>query len=292
MPVFNGIDYTKQCIREILLAMSRSGTDPSHNPIIVIDDGSTDGTAEWIMNNYPIIHIVKGDGNLWWSGAINKGIEYSLQHLDITYVLLWNNDITPCSDYFKIIAEIINSAEAPLIACSMVYFKSRPDTLISTGGFFNRKNGKKILYNFNVTESKAQYNNLKIDWFGGMGTLISTKVFQTIGYFDQVNFPQYHGDCDFGIRATLSGYDIRLVPGMKILNDTAHSGVHTLRGFRNLINSFSSIKSNYNIRMDIKFYRKYTLSPLAYNELFKKYFIYIASYVYWRVLTFFGISKK
>jgi GT2 family glycosyltransferase len=38
--------------------------------VIVVDDGSSDRTAEEVAENYPKVTILKGDGNLWWTGAI------------------------------------------------------------------------------------------------------------------------------------------------------------------------------------------------------------------------------
>jgi GT2 family glycosyltransferase len=292
IPVFNGLKYTQQCVRDIYESLARI---PAENPpfsTVVIDDGSSDGTAEWIKNNYPQIHLLRGDGSLWWSGSINKGIEYALNTLHTSHILLWNNDISPDPDFFGVVLETIKNQENFPLACSMVYFKDRPDMLISTGGYFNRRNGALGLYNYNKKESDASLENLKIDWFGGMGTLIRADIFESVGFFDAVGFPQYHGDSDFGVRATGAGYSIHLVRGMKIWNDTGNSGIHRSMKLRDFVHSFTSIKSNYNIHKDLLFYGKHTASCWAYSSLVKKYAIYLASFLKWKSLAFFGIHKK
>jgi len=289
IPVHNNLNNTKICIAEILSSFQKHGFDHIDIPIVIIDDGSEDGTSEWINNRYPFIHLIKGDGNLWWSGGMNVGIKYSLDHLNVDYILLWNNDITPSPDYFNHVSQIINSADNHAIVCSMVYYKDKPDTLISTGSFFNRKTGKFSHYNYRVKESDANTENLQIDWFGGMGVLIRTDVFKDIGYFDDNNFPQYHGDSDFGLRATLAGYKIHLDQRLKVWNDTSHTGIHAKEcGLKDFFYSFSSIKSNNNIKIDIKFYSKYITSKLAYRALFFKYLIYILLFIKRHTIRFFN----
>jgi GT2 family glycosyltransferase len=292
IPVYNGLNYTQQCIRDIYTSIAKVPQESSRFSAVIIDDGSTDNTAEWIMNNFPDIHLLKGDGNLWWSGSINKGIEYALNTLQTSYVLLWNNDITPGPDFFEAVLETINDQDNYPLACSMVYFKDRPDTLISTGGYFNKHNGDMGLYNYNKNESEALLEGLNIDWFGGMGTLIRSDVFESVGLFDAVSFPQYHGDSDFGMRATEAGYTIKLVRGMKIWNDTGNSGIHRSMLLRDFIQSFYSIKSINNIKKDILFYKKHAASNWSYFKLIKKYAVYLASFVKWKSLAIIGIHKN
>lgn len=58
---------------------------------IVINDGSKDGTSELIKENFPQAQIIEGDGNMWWAGAINAGLQQALD-TGFDYFLLLNDD--------------------------------------------------------------------------------------------------------------------------------------------------------------------------------------------------------
>lgn len=71
VPVHNSLDYTKRFARAML---SQTGIDIR---LIIVDDGSTDGTGSWLAAQPgEKVHTVTGDGTLWWGGAINAGLEY------------------------------------------------------------------------------------------------------------------------------------------------------------------------------------------------------------------------
>ncbi len=286
IPVHNAIEYTKNCIPTILSVLNESDSDYNKVPIVVVDDGSTDGTGEWISKNYPFIHLLNGDGNLWWSGGINVGVRYAIDKLKVDYVLLWNNDIIPAPDYFGQVQKIINKAESPPIICSVIYDKSKPDTIISTGSYFNNRTGSLKHHNYRVKEAQLDTENIIINCFGGMGTLIRKDVFHNIGYFDEFTFPQYYGDTDFGLRASNAGYKIILNPKQKIWNDKSNTGLHSKKGgVKELFDSYRSIRSLYNIKKDIKFYSKYSRSIFAYKALLYKHSIFLLSFCKRKLIT-------
>lgn len=279
IPVHNGIEYTKNCITTIISMLNDSEIDYKKVPIVLVDDGSTDGTGEWISKNYPFIHLLNGNGNLWWSGGINLGIRYGINKLKVDYVLLWNNDTTPANDYFKQVQNIINKDDNPAIICSVVYDKNQPDIILSTGSYFNSRTGTLKHNNYRVKESELTTEDFVINCFGGMGTLIRKDVFHKIGYFDEYNFPQYYGDTDFGLRASIADFKITLNPMLKIWNDKSNTGLHSKKGgIKELFDSYRSIRSLYNIKKDLKFYGIYSKSILAYKALLYKHLIFILSF--------------
>jgi GT2 family glycosyltransferase len=79
-PVHNRREETLQCLRSLARAES-SGLDLH---VIIVDDGSTDGTAEAVATQFPDVEIIRGDGSLWYTAGTNRGIQAALRMTLIT----------------------------------------------------------------------------------------------------------------------------------------------------------------------------------------------------------------
>ena len=75
-PVHNRKEITLQCLKS-LSKINQEGLDVH---IIVVDDGSTDGTSEAIESRYPEVEVIKGDGNLWYTEGTNVGVRAALKY--------------------------------------------------------------------------------------------------------------------------------------------------------------------------------------------------------------------
>jgi GT2 family glycosyltransferase len=86
-PVHNRREITLQCLRS-LERIDSAGLDVS---VFVVDDGSTDGTAEAIAAEFPGVYVLPGNGDLWFTEGTNVGVRAALEH-DPDYVLMMNDD--------------------------------------------------------------------------------------------------------------------------------------------------------------------------------------------------------
>lgn len=289
IPVYNHLQHTQQSLKEIYdrLSLIEDNLKPF---VIVVDDGSSDGTASWIKANYPQTIVLTGDGNLWWSGAINEGSIYALEVLDTDYILWWNNDITMSKDYMVKLYDIIKAKKIDIGGSKIYYANS--SRIWSMGGKFDTRSGRKYMTGMDEMD-KPEYGEItSADWLPGMGTFIHKSVFSKIGFVDSSNFPQYHGDSDFTFRATLSGYRIKVYPELKIWNDKSNSGIAHNNNYRQLFKTLNDNRSNYHLAKDLAFYKRYSTSALAYRTLLYKYCYYVGGFLKWKVLNTLGVTKR
>lgn len=290
VPVFNGLEHTKKSMHS-LFHLCRIEDLNSRFNVVVVDDGSQDNSYEWIRENYPQVLLLQGTGDLWWSGSINAGVEYALGDLNSDYIVWWNNDILPDEQYFRKLESILNNIPDKTIVGSKIFMDEKRSIIWSMGGIFNPRTGRKYMTASGFADNGKYSEPVQADWLPGMGTITPRSVYDKIGLLDQGRFPQYHGDSDFTLRAGSAGYSIKVFPELVIYNDTSHSGIRHNESFNRLILSMTSIKSNYNIKKDLLFYRKHVTSAYAYTTLIEKYFRYIGGFIKWKVLRVFGVNR-
>jgi GT2 family glycosyltransferase len=290
LPVHNHLHLTKDALKEVSNQTPKINSIKFH--IILIDDGSNDNTAEWVHENYPDVIILKGDGNLWWSGAVNMGARYAIENLSADYIILYNNDIHIDDNYFPALLKILSENDTTTLIGSKIYVAEQPNLIWSMGGYFNPKSGKYGMYGYYEGDS-AKYNNLiAVDWLTGMGTIIPRKVVEKIGYWDNVNFPQYHGDSDFTYRAKISGFKIIVDPTLKIYNFVKNSGIENEGSIKKIFNLITDIRSKSNLKKNLLFYKKHSKSLRAYFPLLWIYLKLFGGFFKWQILNFVGITNK
>jgi len=195
IPVHNRRAITLTCLE----TLHRNG-DLDHYQVVVIDDGSTDGTAEAVQASFPDVTILKGDGNLWWTGAIKKGMIYALQN-NATEIIWLNDDSLPTFDTVSKLIASCKSHPNSIISAYLIHMETGKH--IFSGISLDKKKPKEI----QVGDSLKPYL-LSRDILNGNLVCISTDIIRKIGLPDDRNFPHYHGDTDYTFRAKQSGYDL------------------------------------------------------------------------------------
>jgi len=291
IPVFNAKAYTEKCLENLFELIEKSIFPAEYIEIIVIDDGSTDGTEAFVKGNFPKVIVLKGNGNLWWSGAVNMGAEFAISQRSVDYILLWNNDVTASADFFDAVFHKIQEGKTNIVYGAKVYTSEERKVVWSMGGTFNHRNGDFTMIGYNQPDSVVFEREYSCNWLPGMGTLIHKSVVEKIGYWDNINFPQYHGDSDYTYRAFMNGFKIIALPDLVVWNDTTHTGLRHKGSFKNLIASLSDVKSLYNVKVNLIFFKKYAKGVFAYNYLFRMYLYYFGGFLKWKFLEKIGIEK-
>jgi GT2 family glycosyltransferase len=292
LPIFNGLAYTKGCLASLKKQIEKVYPKNASFSVIICDDASTDGSSEWISANHPDIVLLKGNGQLWWSGGINCCVEYALDKNKVDYIIWWNNDILSKDNYFLKVVEVIREHGPSVVVGSKVYLAQYENKIWSMGGFFDPETGTKDMYGRGKEDGEEYQRIQECEWLPGMGTIVHKSVYQKIGMVDAKSFPQYHGDSDFTYRAKLAGFNVLVDPRLIIYNDTSNSGIFHDESFRRFWQSLFSIKSNYNIKKNFLFYKKYGRSIKSYKGLIIHYSLYIGGFFKWKLLGVFGMKRR
>jgi GT2 family glycosyltransferase len=274
IPIYNRLEITKQGLISLTKALDYYNVDSTkfNYEIIIVDDGCTDGSGDWINLNYQKIHVLRGDGNLWWSGSINLGAKYAIDSLGVDYVLLWNDDLFLDKKYFSILSDFLKHNHPLNYICgSRICFESDKKKVWSVGGYFSKWTGEKYTIR-NIKETKGM---LGCHWQPGMGTLVPRFVMDDKNiWWDDKKYPQYYGDSDFTLKCIESGIQVKTNLELLIFNRTELTGDTRNPSFSNFWDSLFSIKSFYELKRNFMFYTQHGVVPFVYYGMLKKYISY------------------
>jgi len=278
VPIHNRLKETQRTLQNLFESLGQVDHADAVFEVIVIDDGSKDGSGDWIKLHHPSIHVLKGSGNLWWSGAMNRGADFALHQLQADFIVCWNNDIVCHPDYFKNLMDILRSGDHPFIG-SIVYDLDKKSEIISFGWNFNPMTGKSAWSDSGDIPDAGLAKIVKADWTGGMGTIIHGKIFEKTGFWDARAFPQYKGDTDFCLRAKKAGFQLMIYSDLKIWADFKKSGMAPGPSWLRLLNSLFSRRSDFQIRTEYLFIKRHGASLSAYRGLVHRYVRHIGGFL-------------
>ncbi len=246
VPIHNGRDETITFLESMACA-----TYPNLK-VIVVDDGSTDGTREAITARFPLVSIVTGDGNLWWSGATNLGVREALRQ-SADFILTINNDNVVEPGFIEPLVDTARRHPRSLVTSKMYDYSDR-GLIFSFGGVINWYQGE--IRDRNNRRDRIDFDRLSdCDWLHGSSTLIPATAFTEVGFFDRKNCPQYQGDAEFSLRAKLLGYRLLVEPGSVVYNKTSvSSGTEALNQVR-LRDMLTDYRSPFYFRANYALYR-------------------------------------
>ncbi|MBB2685496.1 UNVERIFIED_ORG: GT2 family glycosyltransferase [Rhizobium etli] len=201
IPVFNRLEHT----RKVLEALRRQ-TISDALTIVIVNDGSTDGTAGYLQSQSDVIEI-RGDGSLWWGGAIEEGLKHVLPacHPD-DYVLFLNNDTWFDEHYVETLVHASKENGGAAVG-SVIHEEGRDPPLVSIGAKvnINRLAVWDLLSELSETEKRSPAHHYSVDALSGRGTLYPAHLFRKYGSMRPSLLPHYMADYEIAMRFARAG---------------------------------------------------------------------------------------
>lgn len=192
---YNRKEKTRKCIETI------TKKNPNYEfTFVIADDGSTDGTYDMLQNlkKHNNIFVIRGDGNWFYSGGMNAGMNYALKNLshDFDYMLMINDDVEFCDDSIR----------------NMVIQSANQNNAIIVGATYNDEGEQSygaIKYISGYKYRRLNLSEYKIvaDAFNANCVLVPYKVFEKVGGIDSFYLHSL-GDFDYGLTLKKAGYEI------------------------------------------------------------------------------------
>lgn len=203
IPNLNGKKFLKNCLDSL---MDQSRQDFS---IIFIDNGSEDGSAEYVESHYPEVKVCRNEKNMGFCRAVNQGILMSRT----PYVILLNND-TVCESSF--VEELIGAIEKreDAFACAPMMLQMSDPERMDDGGDYYCALGWAYAYG-KGKEARNYVKEREIFSACAGASIYRRKIFDEIGLFDEVHFA-YLEDIDIAYRARIAGYRNYYIPSARV----------------------------------------------------------------------------
>ncbi|PKV76155.1 glycosyltransferase family 2 protein [Pontibacter ramchanderi] len=254
IPVFNRKEYTRECLQSL-----RKQTDQRFK-VVIVDDGSTDGTEDMLREEFPEVEVMKGSGNLFWTAGVNMGIRHALKQ-GAELIMTMNNDVI--TDELLIEKMYYWHAQKPTALLGALELDANTQQPIF--------GGERLNWLLNTIEEvlpslpkEAQKGLHAVTHLPGRGLLIPRAVIEKIGIFDQDRFPHYIADYDYTHTARRAGFELYVNYDAKLLTYPEESGERQIRSKKNFQNYYKhlfDLKGGGNLRDFTRFTLKNCPTP-------------------------------
>ena len=205
IPVHDRRETTLQALR----SLSRIDSSGLELHIIIVDDGSTDGTRSAIRTEFPEVEIIAGDGTLHYAGGTNRGIEAALTR-DPDLILTANDDTVFHEQFLqRMISTTLENPKSVVGALLLLW--DEPDKAFQVDFSWKSFRGG---WQQPVGKSAFDFPSepFKVEGLAGNCVLIPSAAIRECGLMDSRKFPYGWGDIQYFVRMRKHGWQLLLDP--------------------------------------------------------------------------------
>lgn len=202
IPNYNGIEYIDACLDSVY----QNNVVPE---VIVVDNGSSDGSLNLVREKYKKAVVISFKGNTGFSKAVNAGIRAAKTE----YVLLLNNDTVADAHMVEALEQAMEKNQCVFSAGAKMINLHRPEKLDGAGDFYSALGWAYARGKDKEISSCSKGGRIFSACAGA--AIYRRELFDKTGFFDENHFA-YLEDVDIGYRADIYGYHNIYVPEAKV----------------------------------------------------------------------------
>ena len=201
IPNWNGRYLLERYLPSVISALDGNPA----NEIIVVDNGSSDGSAEFLSRNFPSVRILALERNLGFGGGSNAGVRAAANDI----VVLLNSDMRVAPDFLQPLLAGFSDARVFAVSCQILFtdpLKRREETGLTQGWW--EEGGLRVRHRID-----DRIRDLYPCFYGGGGSCaFDRRKFLELGGFDPLFEPFYLEDTDLGYQAWKRGWKVLYQP--------------------------------------------------------------------------------
>ncbi len=190
---YNGVALLDDCLTSVF------ATDYHPLEVVLVDNGSTDGSVAFVRSRFPDVRLLVQEENLGFAGGNNRGVESSTGE----YVVLLNTDTRVEPGWVNALLELLQDP-AVAVVTSRVVTEDVPER-------FYTKNGTLNFLGYNIMRV---FDDLSLVFFAGGASLMFRKQIVGKPFLDE--YFLYHEDVYLSWRMRLAGYTIRMAQASSV----------------------------------------------------------------------------
>ncbi|NNE64934.1 MAG: glycosyltransferase family 2 protein [Pyrinomonadaceae bacterium] len=207
-PVHNRRELTLQCLR----SLARLNSEGLEVRTYIVDDGSTDGTADAIREEFPKVSVIEGNGDLWFTEGTNVGVVEAMK-TDPDYVLMINDDAVFDADFLKYMVRTAEAVPRSVVG-SLLLLWDTPHRLFQVSPKWSTWEGGWRHW-YGQTVWTVPEKPWEVDLIVGNCVLVPAKAIKEHGLMDSSRFPNF-GDAEYTPRLKRLGWKLLIEPEARV----------------------------------------------------------------------------